>query len=158
MRTDDLLWRPENTFSAQVCLLLPAAGTAQKGGGQPPLKPGVAVPPLALLESQSMALPYSLPGKGVKFQVCESEFLEGQVDERHGAGRMRGVERDLQDHFLSRRGADDTAEWSASRPAARPVLFRGSRHPLPPGTPQASGRNPSCQGVRTVRLLFYNVS
>ena len=118
-------WRPENRFSAQVCLLLPAAGTAQKGGGRPPLKPGVAVPALALLESRSMALPYSLPGKGVKFQVCESESLEGQVDERHGAGRMRGVERDLQDPFLSRHGADGPAEWSASCPAARPVLFRG---------------------------------
>lgn len=49
----------------------------------------------------------SLPGKGVNFEVCESELLERQVDERHGARRMRGVERDPQDHFLSRRGADD---------------------------------------------------
>lgn len=49
---------------------------------------------MALLEGRSVALPYSLPGKGVKFEVCESEFLEGRVDERHRAGRMRGVRRD----------------------------------------------------------------
>ena len=85
---------PGEHVLAQVCSLRPVAGTAQKGGDRPPLKPGVAVPPLALLEGRSVALPYSLPGKGVKFEVCESEFLEGQVDERHGAGRMRGVERD----------------------------------------------------------------
>ena len=49
---------------------------------------------MALLEGWSVVLPYSLPGKGVKFEVCESEFLEGRVDERHRAGRMRGVRRD----------------------------------------------------------------
>ena len=97
---------------------------------------------MAILEDRSVALPCSLPGKGVKFEVCESEFLERQVDERHGAGRMRGVERDLQDHFLSRRGADDRGKVHVPC-SGTPSPVPGVQAPAPVrGHPQASGRSP----------------
>lgn len=142
-------------FSTQVFLLRPVAGTAQKGGSQPPFKPGAAVPALAILEDQSVALPYSLPGKGVKFEVYESEFLERQVDERHGAGRMREVERDPQDHFLSRCGADDR-RMVCVPPSGTPSPVPGVQAPAPVrGHPRpAAGVPKQLSGSLTVYLLF----
>ena len=148
-------WLPGNVFSTQVFLLRAAAGTEQKGGGQPPFKPGVVVPALAILEDRSVALPCSLPGKGVKFEVCESEFLERQVDERHGAGRMRGVERDPQDHFLSRRGADDRGKVRVPC-SGTPSPVPGVQAPTPVrGHPRPAARVPEQpSGCLTLCLLF----